>query len=69
MLAGVLSRSHPHGSPSGTVHPQPTPVLAGVLSRTRRLTKDGFELHFGVNFLGQYAFTSLMLPQLLAANK
>lgn len=23
----------------------------------------------GVNFLGQYAFTSLMLPQLLAANK
>ena len=42
---------------------------AGVVSKPRCTTKDGFELHFGINYLGHYALTSLLLPQLLESNK
>ena len=40
---------------------------AGVFCDTRRVTADGFEMTMGVNFLGTFLLTRLLLPSMKAA--
>ncbi|HEY9313088.1 oxidoreductase [Williamsia sp.] len=37
---------------------------AGVMAREHTFTVDGFETSFGTNFLGPFALTNLLLPQI-----
>src|ERR687890_527059 len=40
---------------------------AGVMAMPQRETVDGFEMQFGVDHLGHWAFTAHLMPALLAA--
>lgn len=41
---------------------------AGVFSAKKSFTKEGYELHYGVNYLGHFLLTMLLLPQLQESN-
>lgn len=50
-----------------TSYTDPVDILldnAGLMSKTRRETADGFELHLGVNVLAPFLLTELLLPQI-----
>jgi NAD(P)-dependent dehydrogenase (short-subunit alcohol dehydrogenase family) len=42
---------------------------AGVAGGSRRTTVDGFELHFGTNYLGHFALTARLMPALIASHR
>jgi NAD(P)-dependent dehydrogenase (short-subunit alcohol dehydrogenase family) len=41
---------------------------AGLMAMPERTTEDGYEMQFGVNHLGHWTFTALLMPALLAAS-
>lgn len=42
---------------------------AGLFPMTKQMTVDGFEMQFGVNHLGHFLLTDLLMPQLQTSDK
>jgi hypothetical protein len=45
--------------------PQTFVLLTGVCYCPKSFTEDGFEIHMGVNHLGHFLFTCLLLPRII----
>lgn len=46
-----------------------SPPAAGVMAPPRMETADGFELQLGVNHLGHFLLTNMLLPLLTKSEK
>lgn len=44
-------------------------ILAGVMCVPYALTKEGFESHMAINYIGHFLLTHLIMPQLIAGSQ
>lgn len=66
-----LANVRAFASALATKHPRIDVLInnAGLFPFKRMLTADGFEMQIGVNHLGHFLLTDLLLPQLLATSR
>jgi NAD(P)-dependent dehydrogenase (short-subunit alcohol dehydrogenase family) len=68
---GSLASVAAAGEAISQAHPRIDLLInnAGLMAMPKRTTDDGFEMQFGVDHLGHFAFTAHLLPALLRAER